>query len=141
MVREASRLLAAVTLETFAGREVAAARACDDPDVPSATLDRAIEFIEAHAGEPLTLADLAAAVCVTPRALQLAFRAHLDTTPMAHLRQVRLARIHSELLAADPGSGVTVTEVAGRWGLGGSSRFTSYYREAYGANPNETLAA
>ncbi|MFD6161956.1 hypothetical protein ACFWF7_14540 [Nocardia sp. NPDC060256] len=40
---------------------------------------------------------------VTVRALQLAFRKHLDATPLAMLRRLRLAAAHEQLRAAVPG--------------------------------------
>ncbi|PRC60869.1 AraC family transcriptional regulator, partial [Mycobacterium sp. ITM-2017-0098] len=39
---------------------------------------------------------------VTPRAIQYAFREHLNTTPLEYLRRVRLERAHQELKSADP---------------------------------------
>ncbi|PWW25266.1 helix-turn-helix protein [Geodermatophilus normandii] len=70
--------------------------------------------------------------------MQLAFRRHLDTTPTAYLRQVRLAQAHRQLREATPGDGVTVTAVAARWGFT-PSRFTAHYRAAYGVTPSSTL--
>jgi transcriptional regulator GlxA family with amidase domain len=67
------------------------------------------------------------------------FRRHLNTTPTAYLRQVRLARAHAGLLAATPGDGQTVTAIAERWGFPSASRFTARYREAYGVPPSRTL--
>ena len=64
-------------------------------------LRRAIEFIEANAAEGIGLGDIAETVCLTPRAVQYMFRRHLDTTPLQHLRRIRLHDAHHELLAAD----------------------------------------
>jgi transcriptional regulator GlxA family with amidase domain len=71
--------------------------------------------------------------------VQLAFRRHLDTTPTAYLRQVRLDAARIELLAAAPEDRVTVTEVAYRWGFCSPSRFAERYRAAFGTTPSETL--
>ena len=59
-------------------------------------------FIEENAHADITVADIAAAASVTVRAIQLAFRRHLDTTPLEYLRRVRLGHAHRDLLAADP---------------------------------------
>ncbi|ANZ40367.1 hypothetical protein BBK82_34440 [Lentzea guizhouensis] len=67
--------------------------------------------------------------------MQLAFRRHLDLTPMAYLRQVRLGRAHEDLLAG----GGPVTSVAHRWGYAHAGRFAVDYRRAYGVPPSETL--
>ncbi|MDC5697031.1 helix-turn-helix transcriptional regulator [Intrasporangium calvum] len=148
VVGESARFLAAVALATFPNttmesvrREQAAAAPVSDLPVTAETVRDAIAFIEEHAHDDLTVADIAAAAGVTPRAVQLAFRRHLDTTPMAYLRRVRLARVHDELAGAAAADGLTVTEVASKWGFSGSSRFTSYYREAYGEAPSQTLAS
>ena len=145
VVGESARFLAAVALCTFPNTTMEAVRAgVDAPrDLPitAETVRDAISFIEEHADQDLTAGDIAAAAGVTPRAIQLAFRRHLDTTPMAYLRRVRLARVHEELELAGPRDGVTVTAVASKWGFSGSSRFTSYYREAYGEPPSQTLAS
>ncbi|MCF3119006.1 helix-turn-helix transcriptional regulator [Streptomyces arenae] len=101
------------------------------------TLQRAIGFIHAHAEQPLTLADIAAAAHVTARALQYAF-ARIDTTPLAYLRDVRLTRAHTELQHASPATG-TVTDIALRWGFAHPGRFAAYYRAAYGISPSTTL--
>ena len=50
--------------------------------------------MEAEAHLPRTLATLATRSHVSTRALQQGFRRHLQTTPMAYLRDVRLRRAH-----------------------------------------------
>ncbi|MEV7027004.1 helix-turn-helix transcriptional regulator [Kitasatospora sp. NPDC093558] len=110
----------------------------DRTDATSATLRKAIAFIETNAEREITLADIAAAAFVTPRALQYAFRRHLDTTPLAHLRRVRLDAAHRDLLAADPGA-TTVTEIAMRWGFAHPGHFAGLYRDAYRRTPSDTL--
>jgi len=60
-------------------------------------------------------------------------------TPMAYLRRQRLGRAHKQLLAADPADGLTVRQVAARWGYANLSRFAADYRRAYGQPPSRTL--
>ena len=95
-------------------------------------------FIEEHAEQDITIADIAAAAHVTVRAVQLAFRRHRGATPLEYLRQIRLDHAHRDLVAADPGR-QTVTAIAYRWGFPSSSRFSHYYRQAYGVTPSRTL--
>jgi transcriptional regulator GlxA family with amidase domain len=102
------------------------------------TVRRARAFIDEHPERDITATDIAAAACVTVRALQMAFRRELDTTPMGYLRTVRLARAHRELLDLGPRQ-ETVTAVAYRWGFSSTSRFSAYYRETYGVSPKQTL--
>ncbi|TDC13300.1 AraC family transcriptional regulator [Streptomyces sp. 8K308] len=108
--------------------------------VGHAAVRRAMALVEERADEPHTLADLAAAARVSPRALQEAFRQHLDTTPLGYLREVRLRRAHQDLLAAGRDGSATVSDVAYRWGFSNLGRFAAYYRERYGQPPSKTLS-
>lgn len=140
LVSTAAQHLAATVLtalpNTTYGRRTAPR---DTRDAGSDTLRRAVEFIEANAHRDITLADIAASIPVTPRAVQYAFTRHGDTTPLGHLRRVRLARAHAELMAADPAGGATVSAVAARWGFAHQGRFAVAYRRAYGVAPSVTL--
>ena len=104
---------------------------------------RAIRLaVDAVAERPtafLTVSDVARAASLSVRALEAGFRRHVGTTPMTHVRQVRLARAHDELARAEPGS-TTVTAVAQRWGFAHYGRFTAEYQRHYGCSPRHTLA-
>ena len=130
------RLLAATVLETFPN--IALAGETDGVGaVAAGAVRRAAAFIEERAGDPITLTDIAEAAHLSPRALQAAFRRHLDTTPTAHLRSVRLERAHRDLLEADRAV-VTVAQVAARWGFLHHGRFSAMYRARYGHAPSAT---
>lgn len=136
----AAQHLAASVLAAFPHTALDEPTATDRNDAHPVTLRLALAYIEDHAAEPVTVADIAEAAHVTVRGLQYAFRRHLDTTPLAHLRTVRLSHAHRDLLAADPLS-TTVTDVAARWGFFHPGRFAAAYRSAYGRPPHETLVA
>jgi AraC-like DNA-binding protein/quercetin dioxygenase-like cupin family protein len=140
VVGTAARLLAATAFAVFPHTAVTELTAADRHDAHPAAVHQAVSFIEANAGRDITLADVAAAAHVSTRAVQLAFRRHLNTTPMAYLRRVRLDQARRQLQAADPAR-QTVTAVAYRWGFSSASRFTAYYRDAYGVLPSQTLKA
>ncbi|MFC0542693.1 AraC family transcriptional regulator [Kutzneria chonburiensis] len=110
----------------------------EDRPVASRAVRKAMALIESHAAEPLTVEDLAEAVGVGVRSLQIGFRRFADTTPMSYLRDVRLRRVHAELLAAQPG-GETVTDIATRWGFLHAGWFSVLYRERFGEKPSTTL--
>lgn len=135
-----AELLAKVVLQVFpntvVGHEPLLA---DTRDATHSTAVRATAYIDDHAHTDIGLADIAEATQVTPRALQYAFRRHLGTTPMAHLRRVRLAHVHAALKAADRLDGATVTGIAAQWGFLHTSRFSAAYRAEYGQSPRETL--
>jgi AraC-like DNA-binding protein len=137
IVTAASRLLAASVLSAFP-TENGLGVTTDPQLVYPAVMRRAITYIEEHAPREITVHDIAQAVYVTPRALQYMFRRHLDTTPMAYLRRVRLDRAHHELLRNDRTT-TTVAATAARWGFAHTGRFAVLYRSTYGRSPHVTL--
>lgn len=94
-------------------------------------------YIEAHLHRALTLEEVAAAAGISARALQLTFRQHRGTTPLAWARNRRLDRAHADLMA---GRG-PVTDVALNWGFAHLGRFAETYRARYGLSPRDTLLA
>jgi transcriptional regulator GlxA family with amidase domain len=100
----------------------------------------ATEFIERNAHTDFSLDDIACIVHVTPRALQMAFRRRLGTTPRDYVFDVRLQRAHEELVAADAVD-TTIAEVASHWAFRHPGRFARRYRQKYGCNPKVTLKA
>ncbi|TCC54878.1 helix-turn-helix domain-containing protein [Kribbella pittospori] len=133
-----TQFLAAMVLATVPNNTSTDPNTESRRDAHPATLRRAISYIEVNPHRDLTIADIATAAGVTNRAIQLAFRRHLDTTPLAYLRQVRLAQAHADLQAADP-TQTTVTAIAAHWGFHHPGRFANQYRTAYGQSPSTTL--
>ncbi|MBW0015487.1 MAG: helix-turn-helix transcriptional regulator [Mycobacterium sp.] len=107
-----------------------------DPALPD-TLKDAVAFIHHHDADT-NINDIAAAVHLTPRAVQYLFRRRLDTTPTEYMRRLRLHRAHQQLVAGDR-SNTTVTEIAQRWGFAHTGRFAVLYRQTYGQSPHTTL--
>ena len=134
-------LAAAAMLETFPNTTMTAPQLPGPGWVPPASVHGAASFIDEHASQPVTAADIAAAAGVTPRALRHAFRRRYDITPAQYQRQVRLERAHLELLGADPRDGVTVASIARKWGWASADRFTAAYRQRFRAEPGQTLRA
>jgi AraC-like DNA-binding protein len=133
-----SRYVAACILSAFPNN---AAREPSIQDRNTATptgLRRAVAFIDENAHTDVSLADIAAAVRLTPQAVILTFRRHLATTPIAYLRRVRLHQAHLSLLDGDPNT-TTVDRVAHRWGFANTRRFAVLYRRAHGTSPHDTL--
>lgn len=138
VVAGAIRLLAATLLQVFPNT-YADTEPADRVDTVSAPLlRRAIDFIHANCARDITMADIANAVSVTPRAVQYMFRRQLDTTPMGYLRRIRLERARHDLLAADP-TRDTVAAIATRWGFAHTGRFSQVYRTEFGESPSATL--
>jgi AraC-like DNA-binding protein len=134
----AARLLVATALATFPNTALTDPTIEDRHDAHPATLRRAIAFIESNADGDIGVADIARAAHVTTRAIQLAFRRHLQTTPSAYLRRVRLQYAHDQLRDAVPGT-ITVSAVAAQWGFLNASQFAAHYRVAFAELPSRTL--
>ncbi|ANQ85141.1 AraC family transcriptional regulator [Azoarcus olearius] len=111
----------------------------DAPSIAPAFVKRVERYIEDNAHEPLTIVDLAAHAGVSSRSLFAGFKRYRDTTPMLHLREVRLRRVREALLEGRPGQ-TTVTSEAMRWGFSHLGHFTAAYKRRFGESPSETLA-
>jgi AraC-like DNA-binding protein len=135
--RLASRAAAATLVDCFPNTAVAEPPRGGSADVGA--MRRATAFIEEAADKDIDLTQIADAARVGTRALQDAFRRNLGTTPMAYLRRFRLERAHHELQTADPTTGVTVTNVAMRWGFDHPGQFAAEYHSRYGCRPSHTL--
>jgi AraC-like DNA-binding protein len=133
-----SRLVAVHLLEAFP-IALAGSRPESGEHVGPASLRRALGFIDDHHDMDIGLPEIANAAGVSPRALQQAFREHENTTPMAYLRRARLASAHRDLRQADPATGITVSDIAIRWGFTNPGRFAAAYRQVYGRQPSHSL--
>ncbi|MBF6171911.1 helix-turn-helix transcriptional regulator [Nocardia blacklockiae] len=135
----ATQYLAASVLDAFPSTALVDPTAGDRNDAHPDTVRRAVAYMETHVHQDISVSDIAAAAYVTVRALQLAFRRHLDTTPMAYLKRMRLRGAHEQLRADSPDDGATVASIAAAWGFGHPGRFAAQYRRQYGQAPGTTL--
>lgn len=133
LLRSALRHLAVLTLDAFdIGVQAAGGTRSD------AVVARAARYIDEHLDEPITVHDIAAAVGVSVRTLQGAFRGIRAETSSRYLQRARLDVVHRALIAADPAKD-TVAGIAGQWGFASMGRFAGLYRQAFGAPPSHTL--
>ncbi|MEP7023132.1 MAG: helix-turn-helix transcriptional regulator [Actinomycetota bacterium] len=132
-------LAAAAAIAVFPNTASTAAYVPGPGLLTSAAVRRAVAFIDANAGRPVTLADIAGAARLGARALQIGFRRQLGLTPTQYLRRVRLDHAHQELRTADPAAGSTVAAISRRWGWASPAQFAAAYRQAYGQTPGRTL--
>ncbi|MDA7086655.1 helix-turn-helix domain-containing protein [Pseudomonas sp. SA3-5] len=86
-----------------------------------------------------TVTDICRTIGVSERALQYAFRAYVDLSPVAYLRLCRLNHVRVTLRALDPCT-ATVTSVAMRFGFLHLGRFAQDYRQLFDESPSVTLA-
>jgi AraC-like DNA-binding protein len=97
-------------------------------------LARAIEYIEAHFAERITLGDVARAAGRSARTVDAAFREHLGVSPMTHVRNLRLDRVRATL----PASRQKTSVIALNAGFTHLGRFAAAYRERFGELPSAT---
>ncbi len=101
----------------------------------SRNVQRAEDYMRAHADEPITLEILAQQAGCSGRALQNAFKTFRQKTPIEALREIRLDKARIDLLADSD----TITGIAYRWGFNNLGRFARLYKERFGELPSETL--
>jgi transcriptional regulator GlxA family with amidase domain len=94
----------------------------------------AVDFIHEHAQMLPSGTELAQLSGVSLRALQAGFRRFVGLSIGAYQRQVRLQRARADLLR-EPG--ISIEEIALRWGFTNAGRFSRYFKAAYGVFPAE----
>lgn len=99
----------------------------------------AIDYIDRNLAGPITVQDLADEAEVSVRTLQNRFTRDLGQTPTSYVRNRRLERVRSDLADSAPGSGVSVTDLATRWGFHHLGRFAVMYKGRFGESPSQTL--
>ena len=95
------------------------------------------EWIEAHLGDPVTLGSLCRVAGVGDRSLQMTFASLRGVSPMRYVNERRLAAARRLLARAEADS--DVTDVATAVGFTHLGRFATFYRQAYGESPSQTL--
>jgi AraC-like DNA-binding protein len=135
-VASAKRSAAVAVLDTFA-HEITDTGA-SVTTLSGARLRRAVDFLHANAHRPITTQHIADAAGLSIRGVQESFRRTLDSAPLEVLREVRLERVHEELVHADASTS-TVSEAAKRWGFMHLGRFAATYAARFGESPSTTL--
>jgi len=102
-----------------------------------AVVRKVLDLLETAPGAQYTVADLAAAAGVGARHLQKLFLHRFGMTPSEYVRNLRLDGARADLLEHE--AGITVSEVAFRWGFNHLGRFAQYYEHKFGESPSQTL--
>lgn len=103
----------------------------------SKTLAIAEDYIREHACSIGSVTEIADICGCSLRNLQLTFKAHRGTTPLAFLNDCRLEESRARLLEALPDE--TVTEIALACGFFHLGRFSIAYRKKFGERPSDTM--
>lgn len=101
-------------------------------------IHRADEFLHDHGDRPVHLMEVCAAVGVSARSLEYAFKEICGVTPMRYLKARRL-RLARRLLRDGTPSGMSVKQAALQSGFVQMGRFSTDYRHFFGEKPSETL--
>jgi AraC-like DNA-binding protein len=130
LLREVRDLLAAPRpVEPTPGRHV----------VPRREIIRmAMDFVEQHDVDCLSVEQLATAAGVSERTLRDAFQHYFGVGPVQYLNMRTLHQIRRALKTADP-SRATVTEIATQFGVWHFGRLAQDYRFLFGELPSQTL--
>ena len=97
-----------------------------------AIIRRAITIADA---EPRSMTALAQAVGIPIRTLNHIWNKRFGTSPGRYLRERRMARARTALVAKR----ATVTDIATQYGFYELGRFAAIYRQRYGEVPSATL--
>ncbi len=98
---------------------------------------QASSFIESHLQDEIGLADIAAAVNISPRLLQKAFAQEYDCSPMRFVTRSRLQRIRQELECASIDT--RIVDVMMNYGITQGGKFAKEYQQLFGEKPSDTL--
>ncbi|MFD1722501.1 helix-turn-helix domain-containing protein [Amnibacterium endophyticum] len=131
----AVELVAATVIEAFE----LVNRSEQPTDRDHVVIRRAVACMRHHLRAPVSVPDIAEAAGVSVRGLQLVFQRQLGTTPLLHLRQLRLEAAREELRRRTS-PGTTVAEIANGFGYANAARFSTHYRDAFAESPAAALA-
>jgi AraC family ethanolamine operon transcriptional activator len=99
-------------------------------------LRRACEVIDAKLACGLTMSKLCSIIGTSRRTLENIFMEAFGVSPYQYVRAVRLNAIRRELLSEN-NAGVSIGDIAARWGIWHYSRFAADYRNLFGKLPSQ----
>lgn len=129
-----TRLLALDIAATFWSAPSRAQNPCDRPD---RRIQRALDFIEAHVGEDISMLDLAAASGLSVSVLTAQFRAATGMTPYAYVIERRVARAERLLRQSD----MPIAQVALSAGFADQAHQTRTMRARRNVTPGQMRRA
>jgi len=113
-------------------REAGQAQYIKDDTLGDSSLTAALQWIDEHARQPITVADMAAAASVSARTLNRRFLAELGLPPSRWLARARV-RIAQQLLET---TDYPIERVAAESGLGSMSNLRARFTEIVGTSPS-----
>ena len=103
-----------------------------EPPLPDgATLEPLLRWMEEHAHQELTLAQIAAQACMSTRTLNRRFREQIGMTPLQWLHRSRLSQAQALLETTDQ----PIERIAQRAGFGSPTTFRNRFKQGVGTSP------
>jgi AraC-like DNA-binding protein len=106
-------------------------------DAAPIVVQRAEEFLDSHASEPIKIRDVVEACGCSSSLLYRAFQRHRGCTPSKFLQNRRLELARSKLRSPSPSD--TVKSIAFACGFAHLGRFAANYNAHFGEAPSVTL--
>jgi transcriptional regulator GlxA family with amidase domain len=100
-------------------------------------VDRASEFLRAHAGEGVRIGEVSRVAGISERTLRNAFRREHGLSPKQFDLRERLEGVRQALRDGPPSA--TVTRIASQYGFFELGRFAGIYKNAFGESPSQTI--
>jgi AraC family transcriptional regulator, glycine betaine-responsive activator len=93
----------------------------------------AIRIFAEHIEDPIQIADVAEAVCMSERHLERCFKQATGQSPLKYYRLMRLKKARQRVLYSTQ----SITEIAQSVGYATSTPMAKHYAEAFGVNPKD----
>ncbi|AKJ99786.1 AraC family transcriptional regulator [Pseudomonas fluorescens] len=106
------------------------------PDTQTHRISRAIEWLNTHYAEPLSIDSLAQMINLSPSALHHRFKAVTAMSPLQYQKQLRLQEARRLLLADNS----DVSSIGYKMGYESPSQFSREYSRLFGASPSKDIA-
>lgn len=106
------------------------------PDTQTHRVSRAIEWLNAHYAEPLSIDSLAQMTHLSPSALHHRFKAVTAMSPLQYQKQLRLQEARRLLLT----QGSDISSIGYKMGYESPSQFSREYGRLFGASPSKDIA-
>jgi transcriptional regulator GlxA family with amidase domain len=103
------------------------------PGLSSTAIRKVHAFLDSHIGENFTLADIAAAACISRFHFARMFRLSLGKSPMEYALGLRIAQAQKMLIEPD----VKISAIAAALGFCDQSHFTRSFRRVTGTSPRQ----
>ncbi|MGI9514059.1 MAG: helix-turn-helix domain-containing protein [Anderseniella sp.] len=97
---------------------------------------RAIEFIEHHLQDDMSISDVCLEVKTPWRTLDRGFKEYFGFGPNMYRKCLRLNRVRIDILHDQEAN--TISEIAGKWGFWHMGQFAQDYRKLFNEKPSQT---